>query len=164
MDIQELEITQKERITELNQFIKSYRNVERRKKKILVFIIYICIVALYFFLSDLLGGTWGYILTIAIIGAGIYCISTLGFVFKTLPVSDRKLAYQACVNMEILIKIKSGTYRTDIANVLTVGSGKHLPLYNEFVKAYPELKSNKLEKLAKVQIKQNDIFSKLILL
>lgn len=158
MDIHELEIVQKQHIDKLNQVTEAYRNTERRKKKILIFIIYMCIVAFYFLLSDLFGGTWGYILTIAIIGAGIYCISSLGFVFKNTPVSDGKLAYQACISMEILIKIKKETYRTDISNVLTVGSGKHLSLYNEFIELYPEFISNDLERLAKTNIDNTDVY------
>jgi len=50
----------------------------------------------------LFGGIWGYILTVAILGIGVYCISALGDSFKNVFVSDGKLAYQACVTMEIL--------------------------------------------------------------
>ena len=158
MDLQNLELEKQERIENLNEILEIYCSNERKSKRILELIVVILAVALYFVLFDLLGGLGGFILTIAIIGVGVLCIENLGLTFKNAPISDGKLAYQACVNMYILVEIKKGTYSPDVANIICVSRGKHLSLYKEFVQLYPELDSRDLEKLAETEVEQKDMF------
>lgn len=157
METSDIKIVQNENITMLKQIIETYCGAERKSKRILEIILAVCVAALYFLLFDLFGGIWGFILTIAIIGVGVLCIEKLEITFKNAPVSDGKLAYRACVAMWVLVEIKKGKYRTDIANVIGVRSGKHLPLYNEFIQYYPEFSSRGLEKLAKIETTYKDM-------
>lgn len=157
MDYNELEIERKEKIQYLNAILNSYRSTERKSKKLLVGIIAFCGVAIYFLFSDLFGGTWGYILTIAILAVGVYCVAKLGISFKNAPVSDGKLAYQACVTMEILIAIEKGTYRQYGVDILCTGQGKHLDLYKQFIQLYHDLASKDLEKLASIEVQLKDM-------
>lgn len=108
---------------------------------------------------DLLGGIWGYIFTIAIIGAVVFYVNELGITFKSNTASDGKLAYQACTTMEILIAIKKGTYHQYGAYVLSTGSGEHYNLYKQFISLYPEYKNKSLEKLSKVKVEPKDILN-----
>ena len=117
----------------------------------------IIVIALYWFLSDFLGGVWGYILTFAIIGIGLFCIETLNISFANTPISDGKLAYRACVAMDALIQIKEGTYATSGVHIITVGQGKHLPLYERFTLLYPEFRSKHLQKLSKIETTYEDM-------
>lgn len=107
---------------------------------------------------DLFGGIWGYAFTIAIIAIGMLCVEKLDISFKSDSVSDGKLAYHACVTMELLIEIKMGTYRQYGAHILSTDTGKHLDLYNRFVQFYPEYRNKYLEKLAKIEVKHDDMF------
>ena len=157
MDANKIELERNEYIEYLDSILNAYRSTERKSKKILGFIIVVCVIAAYFMLSDLLGGTWGYILTLAIVLTGAYCVDTLGL-FRNNPASDGKLAYQACITMETLIAIKSETYRPDVARILYTGSGTHLDLYNRFIQLYPECASRDLKKLARIHVKREDIF------
>ena len=116
-----------------------------------------CIFAIYFLLFDLLGGLWGFILTVAVISIGGVCVDKLGITFNNAPMSDAKLAYQASVAMWILIQIEKGKYHTDIANVICVDSRKHIDLYKEFIRFYPEFASKSLEKLAKIETTYKDM-------
>ena len=109
-------------------------------------------------LFDLLGGLWGFVLTIAIIAIGILCVEKLGITFNNAPMSDTKLAYRASVAMWTLVEIEKGTYRTDIANVIGVGSGSHIGLYKKFIQLYPEFASKSLEKLAKIETTYKDMY------
>ena len=116
-------------------------------------------------LFDLLGGMWGYILTIAILFVGMFCYVELGI--SPSPknaVLDGKLAYQACETMKALMEIDKeikkapghqyyGSYR------LIVGEGKHLDLYKQFIEVYPELASKGLKKLAKMRLERKNICS-----
>ena len=157
MDSNALEIVKKENIETLNQILEAYRGAERKSKFILEIILVICAAALYFVLFDLLGGLLGFVLTIAIIAIGVLCVEKLGITFNNAPMSDTKLAYRASVAMWVLIEIEKGTYRTDIANVIGVGSGNHVALYKNFIKLYPEFASKSLEKLAKIETTYKDI-------
>lgn len=157
MDLNALEIVKKENVETLNQILEAYRGAERKSKIILEIILVICAVALYFVLFDLLGGLWGFVLTIAVIAIGVLCVEKLGITFNNAPMSDAKLAYQASVAMWILIEIEKGTYRTDIANVIGVSSGNHVVLYRNFIKLYPEFASKSLEKLAKIETTYKDM-------
>lgn len=159
MDTNELELERKANVEYLDSILSAYRSTERRSKKILGIIVIICVVAVYFLFFDLLGGIWGYIVTIAIIGAAAYCVSTLGISFKNGSVSDGKLAYQACVAMEVLIEIKNGTYRQHGVHIVSVGSGGHFDLYKRFIQFYPEYTNRDLEKLAKTKVERNDMFN-----
>lgn len=158
MDASELEMERKANIEYLNSILAAYRSAERKSKKLLGAIVIVGIIAVYFLFFDLLGGIWGYIVTIAIIGAGAYCVNTLGISFKNGSVSDGKLAYQACVAMEILIEIKNGTYRQYGAHIISTGTGRHLDLYNRFIQLYPEYACNELRRLAKIQVERKDMF------
>ena len=158
MESNDLEFVKKENIEALNQILEAYRGAERKRKIILEIIWVICAAALYFVLFDLLGGLWGFVLTIAVIAMGVLCVEKLGITFNSAPMSDAKLAYQASVAMWILIEIEKGTYRTDIANVIGVSSGNHVALYKNFIKLYPEFASKSLEKLAKIETTYKDIY------
>lgn len=157
MDSNALEIVKKENIETLNQILEAYRGAERKSKIILEIILVICAATLYFVLCDLLGGLWGFVLTFAVVAAGLLCVEKLGITFNNAPVSDAKLAYQASVAMWILVEIEKGTYRTDIANVIGVGSGNHIGLYKKFIQLYPEFASKSLEKLAKIETTYKDM-------
>ncbi|MBQ9805574.1 MAG: hypothetical protein IJW49_03595 [Clostridia bacterium] len=157
MDSNALEIVKKENIETLNQILEAYRGAERKSKIILEIILVIWAAALYFVLFDLLGGLWGFVLTIAVIAIGVLCVEKLGITFNNAPMSDAKLAYRASVAMWILIEIEKGTYRTDIANVIGVSSGNHVALYKNFIKLYPEFASKSLEKLAKIETTYKDM-------
>lgn len=89
---------------------------------------------------------------------GICCAENLGLSFKNIPQSEGKLSYQACIEMEALIKIEKGTYSEYGVNIIGVGQGEHLSLYKEFVKLYPAFESKELEKLSKVLIEHKDIY------
>ena len=157
MESNALEIVKNENIEALNQIIVAYRGAERKSKIVLEIILAICVVALYFVFFDLLGGLWGFVLTIAVIAIGILCVEKMGITFNNAPVSDTTLAYRACVAMWILIQIEKGKYHTDIANVICVDSGKHIDLYKEFIRFYPEFASKSLEKLAKIETTYKDM-------
>ena len=157
MDSNSLEIVKKENIEALNQILEAYRGAERKRKIILEIIWVICAAALYFVFFDLLGGLWGFVLTIAVIAIGVVCVEKLGITFNNAPMSDAKLAYQASVAMWIFIQIEKGQYHTDIANVICVDSGKHIDLYKEFIRFYPEFASKSLEKLAKIETTYKDM-------
>ncbi len=159
MNSQDLEIARDEQIEILKQIIAIYRGVERKSKRILEIIVIVCAIALYFTFFDLFGGIWGFILTVGIIFVGVLCVENLGITFKNSTISDEKLAYQACVAMDILLQIKKGTYRTDVANILCCGQGKHTALYKEFSQLYPNLATKELEKLAKIKVDQKDMFN-----
>lgn len=159
MTAQELENVQKEQLEHLNQILDSYHNTTGKSKKILKVIIILAAIALYYFLFDLLGGLWGFVLTIAIIATGVYCVETLEISFANAPISDGKLAYKACIAMDVLIKIKKGIYTEYGINIIGVGQGNHLSLYKEFVRLYPKSASKDLEKLAKIQVDQKDVFN-----
>ena len=85
MDLNALEIVKKENIETLNQILLVYRGAERKSKFILEIIFAICIFAIYFLLFDLLGGLWGFVLTIAIIAIGVLCVEKLGITFNNAP-------------------------------------------------------------------------------
>lgn len=159
MEMDDIKLVQDENIEILNQILNAYRGAERKSKRILEVVLAICVAALYFVLFDLLGGLWGLVLTIAVLFIGFLCIENLGITFKNAPESDGKLAYQACVAMWILVEIKKGNYRTDIANVIGVSSGTHLSLYREFIQLYPTFASKELEKLSKINVDRKDMFS-----
>lgn len=159
MDTHELELIKKERIENLNKILDSYRSTSRKSKRVLEVIFVLAGVALYWIFFDLLGGFWGFVVTIAIIGVGICCVENLGLSCKNAPQSEVKLSYQACIEMEALIKIENGTYSEYGVNIIGVGQGKHLSLYKEFVKSYPEFESKDLEKLSNKLIEQKDIFN-----
>ena len=157
MNASELHVAQNERIEDLNQVLMAYRGIERKSKRILVAIIVIAIIALFWILTDLLGGLWGYILTIAVLIVGIGCAVKLEISFKNAPESDGQLAYRACVAMDALIQIKEGTYTTYDTFIITVGQGTHLPLYEKFIHLYPEFKSKSLRKLSRTEVSYKDI-------
>lgn len=159
MDMHELELIKKERLENLNQILDLYRSTSRKSKQVLEIILVLAGVALYWTLFDLLGGFWGFVLTIAIIGVGIFCVENLGLSFKNIPQSEGKLSYQACIEMEALIKIEKGIYSEYGVNIIGVGQGKHLSLYKEFVQLYPEFECKDLEKLSNKSIEQKDIFN-----
>ena len=158
MDTTELELERKANIEHLNSILNSYRSVERKSKKILDVIVAVCAIAVYFLFSDLLGGIWGYVLTIAFFGIGVYCVNILGISFKNASISDGKLAYQACVTMERLIEIKKGTYRRYETYIICTDSGTHIDLYRRFAQFYPEYACKDLEKLSKIRVENKDIF------
>ena len=111
MTKQELELEREVNIDYLNDILKAWRSPDRRLRKVFVFVVILAAIAVYFTASDLLGMTWGYIATIAVLFAAYFCADQLGLSFKTEIWPDGKFAYQACVTMEILIAIKKGTYR-----------------------------------------------------
>lgn len=157
MNANELQIAQNERIKDLSQVLTAYRSIERKSKRVLVAIIVIAAIALYWILTDLLGGLWGYILTIAFLMAGISCAIKLDISFANASKSDGQLAYRACVAMDALIQIKEGTYATSGVHIITVGQGKHLPLYERFTLLYPEFRSKHLKKLSKIETTYEDM-------
>ena len=157
MDLNEIKLEQEERINYLNAIISTYRGSERKSKQVLVMIGVIVAIAIYLLFFDLLGGVLGYIAAVAIIGIGVYCADNAGLSFSG-STSNGKLAYQASVTMEVLVKIKEGTYRTDIANILTTGTGKHIALYKQFVRHYPEFAIKELEKLARIEVESKDMY------
>ena len=160
MDEYELELAEKENIEIINKVLDDYRSTARKSKLALSVIIVVCAIGMYFLLSDVLGGILGYILTIALLGVCCVCVSTLGITFKNAPVSDGKLAYKACIAMETLINIKNGSYAKWGINLIGVEQGKHIDLYNEFIQYYPELASNALKRLSKINIENKDIYNK----
>lgn len=157
MDVYELESEQKRRLEYLDSILNSYRSAERKANKILGAIIIIGSIAMYFMFSCLLGGIWGNVLTIALLGVGVYCAVKLNLPLISTDEIDRKLVYQACVTMEILIEIKKGTYRQFGTHILTTGAGKHHELYKKFIGLYPGYASQALEKLSKIDVKFKDI-------
>lgn len=159
MDTHELESEKKINIEKLNSILNAYQNAERKYKKILIFIVVVCAIAIYYMFFDLLGGIWGYVLTVAILGAIAFCVGELGIAFKNNSVSDGKLAYHACVTMEILIAIKEGTYRQYGTHILTTDLGEHHNLYKQFVLMYPEYANKHLEKISKIKVAYKDIYN-----
>lgn len=157
MDVYELESEQKRRLEYLDSILNSYRSTERKANKSLGAIIIIGAIAMYFMFSYLLGGIWGYVLTIALLGIGVYCAVKLNLPLISTDKFDRRIAYQACVTMEILIEIKKGTYRQFDAHISTTGTGKHHELYKKFICLYPEYASKSLEKLSKIDVESKDI-------
>lgn len=154
----ELEIEEKNNKEYLVSILDTFGGSQRKSKKILGVIVIICAIALFFMFSELFDGVWGYILTIAILGAGVYCLDSSGILSKISSVSEGKLAYQACVTMEILIAIKNGTYRQYGSHIITTGVGKHIDLYKRFIQVYPEYAERKeLEKLSKIKVELTDI-------
>lgn len=141
-------------IENLNSILRLYRRNERKKKRIFAFIMVLCAVAMYFLLFDLLGGIWGCIATIAIIGVVAFLVSKLWISFKKISVSDERHAYQACLTMAVLIEIKKGIHRNED---ILIGPGGHYYLYRQFIEMYPEYMSKDLEKLSKIEIKLTDI-------
>ena len=134
----ELKLEEKAYKEYLTSLLDIYHSTERRSKKVLGFIVVVCVVAVYFLFFDLLGGIWGYVLTVVFIAAGVCCIDILGILVKNGSMSDGKLAYRTCVAMEVLIEIKNGTYRKDGVHILTTDTGKYRDLYSRFVHFYPE--------------------------
>ena len=159
MDAYELEIEQNAAIESLNVILNTYASDERKSKKTLIFIVFACAIGIYFTFYDLLGGIGGYILTIAILSVGAYCLNASGAFSNLVSPSNRKLAYQACITMEMLIAIKQGTYRQYGAHILTTSSGRHNDLYKQFIEFYPEYASKELDKLSKIKVEQSDIFN-----
>ena len=156
MTKQELELEQEVNIDYINDILRAWRSPDRKFRKVFVFIVFVAAIAVYFTASDLLGMTWGYIATIAVLFAACFCADQLGLSFKTEIWSDGKFAYQACLTMEILIAIKKGTYREYGAHILTTGTGKHHDLYQKFIQMYPEYKCRDLEKLSKINVVLKD--------
>lgn len=156
MNANELQIVQNERIEDLNQVLTAYRSIERKSKRILVAIIVIAVIALYWILTDFLGGLWGYILTIAILMLGLCCAIKLEISFKNAPVSDGQLAYRACVSMDALVQIKKGTYAYHGVHFICVSPGQHLHLYEQFIQFYPEFKCKQLKRLSKIETTYED--------
>ena len=157
MNDYELKMEQQANLEYLNSILDSYQSSERKSKKILAIIVVIGGIAIYFMFSNLLGSTLGYILTLVVLGIGVYCLNTSGILSKFCSVPDGKLAYQACVTMEILIAIKHKTYRQYGSHVITTSLGNHIELYNRFIQLYPEYASKTLKKLAKKEVKLDDI-------
>ena len=157
MDKNELETEREANLEYLDSILRTWRSADRKMKKGFVFILIVCAIAVYFMFSYILGGVWGYIATIAVIGAGAFFADKLGLSFKKDTWSDGKLAYQACVTMEILIAIKKGTYREHGLHVLTTSTGAHYDLYKQFIELYPEYKCKELEKMSKLEVERKDI-------
>ena len=157
MTQQELELEQEVNIEYLDAILKAWRSPDRKLRKVFVFIVVLAVIAVYFTASDLLGMTWGYIATIAVLFAAFFCADQLGLSFKTEIWPNGKFAYQACVTMEILIAIKKGTYREYGAHILTTGTGKHHDLYKKFIHMYPEYKCRDLEKMSKINVELKDM-------
>jgi len=157
MTQQELELEREVNIEYLDAILKAWRSPDRKLRKVFVFIVVLAVIAVYFTASNLLGITWGYIATIAVLFAAFFCADQLGFSFKTEIWPNGKFAYQACVTMEILIAIKKGTYREYGAHILTTGTGKHHDLYKKFIQMYPEYKCRDLEKMSKINVELKDM-------
>ena len=152
----ELETEREKNIEYLDSILSAWRSADRKMKKGFVIIVIVCAIAVYFTFSYLFGDAWGYVATIAVIGAGVFFIDKLGLSFKNDTGSDGKLAYQACVTMEVLIAIKKGTYREYGAHVLTTGTGKHYDVYKQFIQLYPEYKCKALERMSKFEVELKD--------
>ena len=159
MTEQELELERESNIEYLDDILKAWRSPDRRLRKLFVFIVFLAVIAVYFTVSDLLGITWGYIATIAILVAAFFCADQLGLSFKTKIWPDGKFAYQACITMEILIAVKKGNYRENGAHILTTGTGKHHELYKEFIQMYPEYNCRDLEKMSKINVELKDMYN-----
>ena len=157
MNKQEIEIERAENIKYLESILQVWRSPERLMKKGIVFIISLCAISVYFVSSMLLGGAWGYIVTLVVVGAGVWFASTLGITIVNNVWPDGKLAYQACVTMEILIEINKGTYREYGAHILTTGTGKHYDLYRRFIRSYPQYKCHALKRMARINIDEKDM-------
>ena len=157
-EFQELNARRDEYIEDLNTALEAYCSVSRKSKRVLEFILFICVVALYFLLSDLFGRTLGFILTFIVLAIAAYCISTLEISFKNTSVSDGKLAYHACIAMEALIEIKNGTYSKFGFHIIGIEEGKHQKLYKEFAQLYPELASQNLKRLARITVTREDMY------
>ena len=157
MTKQEFELEREANIDYLNDILKAWRSPARRLRKVFVFVVVLAAIAVYFTASDLLGMTWGYIATIAVLFAAFFYANQLGLSFKTKIWPDGKFAYQACITMEILIALKNGTYREYGAHILTTGTGKHHDLYKKFIQMYPEYKCRDLEKMSKINVELKDM-------
>ena len=95
-------------------------------------------------------GMIGLVIFILVCG---FIFHKLGVSFRNPPIPKEKLAYQACLIMDELIYINQhGSRSQDDIRILTVGSGKHIVLYNRFVELYPALASSKLKKLASTDV------------
>lgn len=151
---QELYEAREEKLDYLNEIIKYYNGSERKGKKVLLVFCVIAAFLAYFFLTDILGGTLGYIATIIILSIGIMCANMADINLNT---KDAQLAYNACVTMEMLIRIDNGTYHPSGINVSNVSSGKHRELYKQFVQHYPNCECKELERLSKINISYKDL-------
>ncbi len=158
MDARRFEEERIENIECLNSILEIYKKADRKIKKALEFIVFLCAISMVFMFSSLLGGGWGYIVAMLIIGIGVCCINELGRSFKNDVVSDAKLAFQTCVTMEILVKIEKGTYRENGIHIIGVQEGKHLDLYEQFIQFYPEYKCKELKRLAKIKLTKEDMW------
>ena len=156
MDAHELEVCRKERIDNLNNVLSMYRSSQRKNKFILGIIVFICIAALYFLFTSWLGSLWGTLLTLVVLFIALGCVMNLGISFNNAPMSDGQLSCYACIAMDALIKIKKGTYDPKF-NIVHVGEGEHLNLYKEFAKLYPNLASNDLKRISKINITRKDL-------
>lgn len=156
MTNEKLELCRKERIEDLNNVLNIYRSSQRKSKYVLGIIVFACVAALYFLFTNLFGGFWGYILTLIAFCVGVYCVMNLGISFNNAPMSDGQLSCYACIAMDALIKIKKGTYNPQV-NMVHIGEGDHLNMFREFTKLYPELASNDLKKISKINITRKDL-------
>ena len=92
MTKQELELEREVNIDYLNDILRAWRSPDRRLRKVFVLVVVLATIAVYFTASNLLGMTWGYIATIAVLFAAYFCADQLGLSFKTKIWPDGKLA------------------------------------------------------------------------
>ena len=83
MTKQELELEREVNIEYLNDILRAWRSPNRRMRNVFVFVVILATIAVYFTASYLLGSTWGYIATIAVLFAAYFCADQLGLSFKT---------------------------------------------------------------------------------
>ena len=135
-------------IDELNMLLENYRPSDR----ILMFILE-CIISIALLAIGLsIGMVWLLVLTMA----AILIIVKLGgsFTFNNTSLKEEKLAYRACVIMDFLVDIQEGHYHSyGGVCIIHTSSGRHVELYNKFIKLYPALASKKLSRLARIDIK-----------
>lgn len=155
MSEQELCEAREEAFDNLDQIIQAYHSTDRKNKKLLALVCLIGAAAVYWLAFDFLGGFWGYVVTIALVGIGVYCFSQS--FSASASISDPKLAYTACIAMEKLIKIHEGTYCASGIHIIGISTGTHKELYRQFIRYYPNWDFKALRKLSNINIHYKDL-------
>ena len=136
----------------LNNAIEAYRLKRKNEgKSILANLMLVCGFALSALLSYVLDDVWlAWLLHVAIIGIVVCCCNRLNILNISKIIKKSNLTHEACIAMEILIRIKEKPYQF---THIQVYRGRHVKLYKKFIQLYPELESKELKMLTHIKIK-----------
>ena len=140
-------------IETLNNAIEAYRLKRKNSgKTILADLMLVCGLVLSFALSYILKIDYllAHIIYVMIMCAVVCCCLRLNILNISKIIKKWDLAYEACIVMEILIRIKEKPYQS---TYIQVYRGRHVKLYKKFIQLYPALESKELKMLSKIKIK-----------